>query len=98
MAEYWIVVWRANTVVTTEGPDQDATVFRSESDMIGEIAIEGDGYVARGVLQVIRVPSDGPPVALAPDYLDRVCKEYLADWKAERQHRESLRAGKDEWR
>ena len=86
---FFIVVWRANSIVTTEGPDQDATVFRSESDMIGEIA-EEDG-VGREVLQVIRVPPDGPPVAVAPDYLESVCREYLADWEAERQHRESLR-------
>ena len=58
--------------------------------MIEQIADSEDG-VDRTVLQVIRVPSDGPPVAVAPDYLDRVCKEYLADWEAERQHREGLR-------
>ena len=97
MAEYWIVVYRAGTFVTAEEPDEDASVYPTEADVIDVIAHSEDG-VYRDVLQVIRVPSDGPPVALAPDYLDRVCREYMVDAEAERQHRQSLRAGKDEWR
>ena len=71
--------------MTTEGPDEQAAVLRTEAEMIGEIA-------DRATTDTLTAPcsksSAFPPTALptriAPDYLDRLCKEYLADWKAER--------------
>lgn len=87
MPEYWIEVYRD----AFNGPGSDADVFSSESDMLEAVADGTDSGVHHAVLQVIRVPSENPPVAVAPDYLERLCREYLHDWEGERQHRESLR-------
>ena len=89
-APYWIVVWRDRT--DRDAPDPDATVFASESDMIGEIA-DGESWRCEDrVLEVLRVSADGAEPC-ARDDLDRLCEETLADWEAERQHRHGLMAG-----
>ena len=87
--QFWVVVWRGKSWEKRSRPDPDATVLELESDMI-EIVADPERVVSDSILEVIAV-ADGKIEIMGQQDLYRLCREYLDDWEAERQHREGLR-------